>query len=204
MPSERLSRARDYPMSTTLTATDLAVADAAQSADAPLLRARRAEVTIDLMDLLRLRVSPVRLALRQPALHLVRDAQGRWNLPQVPGGSGASLIELAAPRDVEVEGGEMIVDDLASPGVEGRIAALSARGTPGGVEFRGTASYDGGAPVTVSGEVGPFAALFRNGEDGAGSFPVRLTVGPETARASASGHIARPLDLAGVDPRVQG
>ena len=34
--------------------------------------------------------TPVRLALRQPALHLARDPQGRWNLPPAAGRGGAS------------------------------------------------------------------------------------------------------------------
>ena len=57
-------------------ATDLVVANADWAADEPMLRAGRAEVTVELLDLLRLRVSPVRLALRQPALHLARDGAG--------------------------------------------------------------------------------------------------------------------------------
>src|SRR3712207_8475628 len=105
-----------------------------------MLRARRVELTIDLLDLLRLRLSPVRLALRQPALRLARGAQGRWNLPSAGGGGasgGGSLVTLTAPREVEVENGEVTVDGLASPGVEARIAALSARALPSGTEFRG-------------------------------------------------------------------
>ena len=200
----------DWGFPTSIAATDLAVADAAWGADAPMLRARRAEATVDPLDLLRLRVSPVRLALRQPALRLARDARGRWNLPSAGssagGGSasgGGSLFESAAPREVEVEGGEMTVDDLASPGVEGRITGLSARGTPAGLEFRGTAAREGGAPVPFSGEAGPVAALFGGGGGDAKPFPVRLAVGPETARLTANGHLARPLELSGVDLRVQ-
>ena len=192
----------DWGFPTSAAATDLVVANADRSADPPLLRAERAEVTVALLNLLRLRVSPVRLTLRQPALHLARDAQGRWNLPWAGGGAsgGASLIEFAAPREVEVENGEVTVDDLASPGVEARIAALSAHATPSGTAFRGTASLEGGAPVDVSGEAGPVAALFRVG---AAPFPVRLAIGPEKARLSAVGHLARPLDPAGVDLGIE-
>lgn len=198
----------DWGFPTSVAATDLVVADAELSADAPLLRAGRAEVTVDLLDLLRLRLSPVRLALRQPALRLARDERGRWNLPPAgSGGGGASgggsFFELGAPREVEVESGEVTVDYLPSPGIEARIAAFSARGTPNGLEFRGTASQGGGDPVPFSGEAGPVAALFGDGEGGAKPYPVRLTVGPETARLSAVGHLARPLGLSGVDLRVE-
>ncbi len=198
----------DWGRYATAAATDLTIADAAWSSDAPMLRARRVELTVDLLDLLRLRLAPVRLALRQPALRLARDAQGRWNLPSAAGSGGApgggSFFEVAPPREVEVEGGAVAVDDLASPGVEARIAELSARGTPSGVEFRGTVGLEGGAPVAFSGEAGPVAALIRNGEGGgAGPFPIRLAIGPDTARLSAAGHLARPLDLAGVDLRFQ-
>ena len=192
----------DWGFPTSAAATDLVVDNADRGADTPLLRAERAEVTVALLNLLRLRVLPVRLTLRQPALHLARDAQGRWNLPWAGGGAsgGASPIEFEAPREVEVENGEVTVDDLASPGVEARIAALSARATPSGTAFRGTASLEGGAQVDVSGEAGPVAALFRVG---AGPFPVRLAIGPEKARLSAVGHLARPLDLAGVDLGIE-
>ncbi len=198
----------DWGFRTSVAATDLAVANAAWSTDAPVLRARRVELTVDLLDLLRLRLSPVRLALRQPALRLARDARGRWSLPSAGSGGGSasgggSFFEFAAPREVEVENGEVTVDDLASPGGEARIAALSARGTPGGVEFRGRASREGGAPVAFSGEAGPIAALFRDGAGGGEPYPVRLAVGPETARLSAVGHLARPLDLAGIDLRIE-
>ena len=198
----------DWGFRTSVAATDLAVANAAWSTDAPVLRARRVELTVDLLDLLRLRLSPVRLALRQPALRLARDARGRWSLPSAGSGGGSasgggSFFEFAAPREVEVENGEVTVDDLASPGVEARIAALSARGTPGGVEFRGRASRAGGAPVAFSGEAGPIAALFRDGAGGGEPYPVRLAAGPETARLSAVGHLARPLDLAGIDLRIE-
>lgn len=202
----------DWGFPTSVTATDLVVANPDWVAGTPLLRAGRAEVTVELLDLLRLRVSAVRLALRRPALHLARDEQGRWNLPPAGGGaggggsaaSGGSFFEVAAPREIEVEGGEVTVDHLASPGVEARITALKARGTPGGVEFRGTASLEGGAPIGISGATGPVAALFGGGQGEANLFPVRLEIGPETARLSADGHLARPLDLAGVDLRVQG
>jgi AsmA family protein len=198
----------DWGFPTSAAATDLVVADADWSADTPMLRAGRAEVTVELLDLLRLRLSPVRLALRQPALHLARDGRGRWNLPPAGSGGGrasggGSFFEVAAPREIEVEGGEVTVDDLASPGVEARIAELSARGTPDGVEFRGMGSREGGDPVALSGEAGPVTALFANGGGGAGPYPVRLAVGPETARLSATGHLARPLELAGVDLRVE-
>ncbi len=141
----------DWGFPTSVAATDLVVADADRSAGAPMLRAGRAEVTVELLDLLRLRVSPARLALRQPALHLVRDERGLWNLPWAgsgggdagASGGGGSFLEFGAPREVEVESGEATVDDLASPGVEARIAALSARGTPRALEFRGTASRTG-------------------------------------------------------------
>jgi AsmA family protein len=152
----------------------------------------------------------VRLALRQPALHLARDERGRWNLPSAGSGrdgggasGGGSFFDIAAPREVEVESGEVTVDYLASPGVEARIAALSARGTPSGLEFRGMASRGGGDPVLLSGEAGPVAALFGGGGGDAKPYPVRLVVGPETARLSAVGHLARPLDLAGVDFRLE-
>lgn len=198
----------DWGFPTSVTATDLVVANADWVAGTPLLRAGRAEITVELLELLRLRVSPVRLALRRPALHLARDEQGRWNLPSVGGGgsaaSGGSFFEVAAPREIEVEGGEVTADHLASSGVEARITALEARGTPGGVEFRGTASLEGGAPIDISGTAGPVAALFGGGQGEAKPFPVRLELGPETARLSADGHLARPLDLAGVDLRVQG
>ena len=181
----------DWGFPTSAAATDLVVANADRGADTPLLRAERAEVTVAPLNLLRLRVSPVRLTLRQPVLHLARDAQGRWNLPSTGGGAsgGGSLVGFEAPREVEVENGEVTVDDLASPGVEARVAALSARATPSGTGFRGKASLEGGAPVDFSGEAGPVAALFR---DGAAPFPVRLAIGPETARLSAVGHLARP------------
>ncbi|GAA0566262.1 AsmA family protein [Craurococcus roseus] len=200
----------DWGFPTSVTATDLVVANADWGGGTPLLRAGQAEATVELLDLLRLQVSPVRLALRQPALHLARDERGRWNLPSAGGGGdgsasgGGSLFQVAAPREIEVEGGEVTVDYLASPGVEARIAALSARGTPSGVEFRGTASLEGGAPIDVSGGTGPLAALFGGGEGEAKPFPIRLEIGPETARLSADGHMARPFDLAGVDLRVQG
>ncbi len=200
----------DWGRHTAIAATDLALADAAWSAaDAPMLRARRVELTVDLLDMLRLRLSPVRLALRQPALHLARNAQGRWNLPSAGSGGGGSasgggsFFEFAAPREVEVENGEVTVDALASPGIVARAAALSARAVPSGTEFRGTASLEGGAPVAFSGEAGPVAALFRDGAGGAAPFPVRVAIGPETARLSAVGHLARPFDFAGVDLRIQ-
>lgn len=199
----------DWGRHTTVTATDLVVADAAWSTSPAMLRAPRTELTVDLLDLLRLRVSPVRLALRQPTLHLARNTQGRWNLPRKGGGGasgGSSFVELAALREIEVEGGELTVDDLASPGVEGRIAALSVRmpHTADGVEFHGRASREGGSPVPFTGQVGSLAELLRSGGDGsADPYPVRLAIGPEAARLSAAGHIARPLDLAGVDLRIR-
>ena len=197
----------DWGFPTSVAVTDLVVANADRSADAPMLRAGRAEVTVEPLDLLRLRLSPVRLALRQPALHLARDERGRWNLPSTGSGGGApgggSFFEFGAPREVEIENGEVTVDHLASPGVEARIAALSARGTPDGLEFRGMASRGGGGPVPFSGEAGPVAALFGGGEGGAEPYPVRLAVGPETARLSAVGHLARPLELSGVDFRME-
>jgi uncharacterized membrane protein YgcG len=79
----------DWGFPTSVAVTDLVVADADRSADAPMLRAGRAEVTVEPLDLLRLRLSPVRLALRQPALHLARDERGRWNLPSTGSGGGA-------------------------------------------------------------------------------------------------------------------
>lgn len=197
----------DWGFPTSVSATGLAVADAEWGADAPMLRAGRAEVAVELLDLLRLRLSPVRLALRQPALRLAQDERGRWNLPSAGGGGsasgGGSFFEIAAPREVEVEGGEVTVDRLASPGIEARIAALSAHGTPSGLEFRGTAGWGSGNPVPFSGEAGPVAALFGGGEDDAKPFPIRLAIGPETARLSAVGHLARPLELGGVDLRVE-
>ena len=200
----------DWGFRTDVAAAGLSVADADWSGGAPMLRVRRVEATIQLLDLLRLRVSPVRLTLRQPALRLARDARGRWNLPSVGSGGGGgapgggSIFEVAAPREVAVEGGEVSVDHLASPGVEARAAGISARGTPRGTEFRGAASLKGGVPIDVSGEAGPVAALFVGGAGEAKPFPIRLAIGPETAALSAAGHIARPLDLAGIDLRVQG
>ncbi|MBD0270992.1 MAG: AsmA family protein [Acetobacteraceae bacterium] len=198
----------DWGFRTDVAAAGLAVADADWSGGAPLLRVRRIEATVELLDLLRLRLSPVRLTLRQPVLRLARDARGRWNFPSAGkgGGGGApdggSIVRIAAPREVAVEGGEVSVDQLASPGVEARASGISARGTASGVEFRGKASLEGGVPIDVSGEAGPVAALFGASE--AKPFPVRLAIGPETAAFSAAGHIARPLDLAGIDLRVQG
>lgn len=196
----------DWGFPTRVAATDLVVADADWSTDTPMLRARRVELAVDLLDLLRLRLSPVRLALLQPALHLARDERGRWNLPSAgssgSASGGGSFFEFAVPREVEVEGGEVTVDDLASPGVEARIAALSVRGAPDGLEVRGTATREGGDPVPFSGEAGPVAALF-GGEGGAEPYPVRLAVGPDVARLSAAGHLARPLELGGVDLRVE-
>ena len=78
----------DWGRFTTVTADDLVVADAAWSADSPLLRVRRTELTIDLLDAFRLRFSPVRLVLRHPNLDLARNAQGRWNLPDAGTGGG--------------------------------------------------------------------------------------------------------------------
>ena len=198
----------DWGFPTSAAAADLVVADAAWAADEPMLRARRVEVTVEPLDLLRLRLSPVRLTLRQPALRLARDERGRWNLPSTGSGSGGasgggSLFSLEAPREVVVEGGEVTVDHLAPPGVEARIAELSARGTPDGVDFRGTAAWWGGDPAPLSGETGPLAALFGGGGGGAKPYPVRLALGPEKARLSATGHLARPLDLAGVDLRLE-
>ena len=198
----------DWGFPTRVTATDLVVANADWGAGTPLLRAGQAEVTVELLDLLRLRLSPVRLALRQPALHLARNGRGRWNLPSAGSGGGSasgggSFFEIATPREVEVEGGEVTVDDLASPGVEARIAGLSARGTPNGVAFRGMAGLEGGDPVPFSGEAGPVAALLDGGGAGATPYPVRMAIGPETARLSAVGHLARPLDPAGVDLRLE-
>ncbi len=200
----------DWGFPTSVAATDLVVADADRGADAPMLRADRAEVAVEPLELLRLRFSPVRLVLRQPTLHLTRDERGRWNMPSAAGGGdggsasgGGSILDFAAPREFEVEGGEVAVDGLVSPGVEARIAALSARGTPNGVEFRGTVGLEGGSPVAFSGEAGPLAASFGGDEGAAEPFPIRLAIGPETARLSAVGHLARPLDLAGVDLRIQ-
>lgn len=200
----------DWGRFTTVTADDLVVADAAWSADSPLLRVRRTELTIDLLDAFRLRFSPVRLVLRHPNLDLARNAQGRWNLPDAGTGGGGSggpaSAGFAALREVEVENGEATLDDLATPGVEGRIAAFSAR-TPraeGGIGFDGTARWGDGAPIAFSGRSGSVVDLLRTSDDGAKPFPIRLAIGPETARVHATGHIARPLDLAGFDLRIQG
>lgn len=199
----------DWGRLTTVAATGLVVADADWSASPALFRARRAELTIDLLDLLRLRLSPMRLGLREPVLHLSRNTQGRWNLPQSGSGGasgGRSPAKLAAPREIEVESGELTVDDLASPGIEARVAALSAR-TPraaGGIEFNGTASRGGSTPIAFSGRSGSIAKLLRSGDGDTKPFPIQLALGPEAARLSATGHIARPLDLAGFDLRLQG
>ena len=200
----------DWGRLTTIAVSDLAVADAAWSAGPAMLRVRKTELTIDLLDLLRLRLSPVRLGLRGPVLHLARNAQGRWNLPRAESGAGTSGGRAAGGfdtlREIEVENGELTVDDLASPGVEGRIAALSARAprAADGVEFDGMVSRHGGTPVAFSGRIGSVAELLRGGDGGAEPFPVRLTLGPETARLSAAGHLARPLELAGLDLRIRG
>ena len=98
--------------------------------------------------------------------------------------------------------GPITFDDLTSPGVEARVTALSASLTPSTerVEFNGTASLDDGAPVAFSGRVGSPTALFGNG---GGAFPVRLTVAPDKARLSVEGQMARPLEFAGIDLRME-
>jgi AsmA family protein len=44
--------------------------------------------------------------------------------------------------------------------------------------------------------------LFGGGEETAEPYPVRLAIGPETARLIVDGHVARPFALAGLDFRV--
>ncbi len=200
----------DWGRFTTVAATELMVADAAWSASPAMLRVRHTELAIDLLDLLRLRLSPVRLSLHQPVLHLARSTQGRWNLPRAETGGSALgnpvLARFAALREIEVENGEVIVDDLAVHGVEGRITTLLVHMQPvaGAIGFNGMAHYGGGTPIAFSGEIGSIAQLLRSGDDGAEPFPISLTLGPETARLSATGHLVRPLDLDGFDLRVRG
>lgn len=193
----------DWGRHATIRATDLALADAVWSTDPAMLRIRRTEVSLDLVDLLRLRLSPVSLVLQQPALHLARSIEGQWNLPRGVGASGGIMdLRLAALRWMEIEGGEITVSNRASAGVEARITALSASLVPAAkrVEFSGMASHDGGAPFPFSGQAGSPAALL---DDAGGPFPVRLAVGPEAARLSAEGHVVRPFDLAGVDLQIR-
>ena len=194
---------------TTVAVADLTVADVAWTTNPAMLRAARAELTIDLLDLLRLRLSPLRLGLQQPALRLARDEQGRWNLPGTGTGDGTSgsnsFVRLGALHEMEIEGGELIVDDLASPGVEGRITSLSARlpRPADDIEFEGMVRWDSGRPLAFSGRAGSPAELLNSGDDDREPFPIQLTVGPETARLSAIGHLTRPLELAGVDLRIR-
>lgn len=199
------SVAIDWGRHTAIRMTDLTLANANWSAGATMFSTRQAELTLDWLDLLRLRLLPVALVLRQPKLHLARNAEGRWNLPGAKGGAGSSngvRSMLATLRQMEIEGGEINLDDLTSSGLEARIASLSARLSPAAerMEFRGTVTHDGVTPIAFAGRTGSPAALLGNDN---GPFPVQMTLGPEAARLSVEGRIARPLDLAGVDLRLR-
>ncbi|MDJ0387234.1 AsmA family protein [Roseomonas sp. E05] len=204
----------DWGRYTTVTAQELRVADLAWSPAAQMLRIGRSDITFDLWDLLRLQLMPDRVRLRQPVLHLARNQQGQWNLPQAQkDGSPASgkaghdlLARLAALQAVEVTGGQLSVDSLASPGTEGEVRAfaLHMQEENGGTDFRGMASLRGGAPVPFTGRTGSPDALLRSIRTDGTPFPVQVKLGPETARLSADGHLGNPLDLASADLRLRG
>jgi hypothetical protein len=203
----------DWGRRTTLAATDLSVANAAWAARQPMLSTARAAVTFDLLDLLRLRLAPAAIEVRDPVLRLARNAEGEWNIPgggsSTRGGSEAgeghraTSWALRALRALHVEGGEVILDDRASAAVDAHVTGLSVRpqDSRDGIAAEGRIALGAAAPIPFSVQAGPFAG--RPGEAGLEPIPVRVALGPETARLSADGRVAVPPGIDGLDMQVE-
>lgn len=90
-------------------------------------RADDLRLHLDLFALLRRSLVVDRIVMVRPQIHIVRDAQGRFNfadlLPQQPPGTGArSPLGLSVHR-VQIEQGEITLDDLKTQ-VHGVLTAL--------------------------------------------------------------------------------
>ncbi|EFL50656.1 AsmA family protein [Solidesulfovibrio fructosivorans JJ]] len=98
----------------------VAVADAPGFGDAPMLTARRVELTIRVLPLLRRVVSPGSVRVRDLTLALRRDTSGRANwddltAPQQTAAAEAPGWEVAPePRDVRLENATVTYDDAVT------------------------------------------------------------------------------------------
>ncbi len=107
--------------------------------------ARAVDLDLDVMDLLRKRITVRKLAIEEPALHLLLRADGTTNFdslgaPPKPGAAEQPPMDLAVKR-FAIRGGRVLIDDMKA----GRRTALNVENT------MDLAVRNGGARMATSG-----------------------------------------------------
>jgi len=160
-------------------AHDVRLANAPWAKAPYFVTAKELELQLALLPLLRRDFELVRLNIVEPvvALETSKDGKGNWELEPVAGAAGGPPPVDARPGAFAV--GDLLVtdgvithgDDAGASATKVTIEKLSLkapdRQSQVDVEFRGAVD---GAPVTVSGKLGPFATLSERGQP----YPVSL------------------------------
>lgn len=92
----------------------LTIAEGAQAAGEPLLHVESTSAFVELMPLLRKDVRVTSVVLKQPRIHLIRDAQGNLNLV----GLAVAASPAAAPGQAATAGGAGVSFNVASLRIE--------------------------------------------------------------------------------------
>ena len=168
-----------------------------------MVRMRRAELEIALLPLLRGEVHVVRLALIEPDILLERDRQGRGNWEftaaspaPAESGQGQAVPAAITIGGLDLENAKFILVGRAEAPTELLLQRVSARSTDAAgnelqVELTGRFNS---RRIAVQGTLGGPAAFLADRP-----WPVRLAAEIDGAKATVSGQVARPRELAGLD-----
>ncbi len=161
-----------------IVANDVRLANAPWAKAPYLVTAKRLEMQVALLPLLRRQFELVRLNVVEPVIALETAADGRdnWDLGNAPRAAGPPAVEAKpgafALGDLQVTHGELTYRD-ASGGAETQVTidefSLQApdRQSQVKTEFKGTVD---GTAVELAGSVGPIATVFDHGTP----YPVSL------------------------------
>jgi len=160
-------------------AHDVRLANAPWAKAPYFVTAKELELQLALLPLLRRDFELVRLNIVEPvvALETNKDGKGNWELEPVAGAAGGPPPVDARPGAFAV-GDLLVTDGVITHGEDAGASATKVtieklslkapdRQSQVDVEFRGAVD---GAPVTVSGQLGPFATLSERGQP----YPVSL------------------------------
>ncbi|MBB4208083.1 AsmA family protein [Roseinatronobacter bogoriensis] len=164
------------------TAQSIQIGNPDWAGDAPMLSAAEMDFGLDVMALIRGDIVVERVVLRDPDLHLIRDAQGRtnWTLTQAEGSGTSEAAPSDAPSEAQpsrqqrgfslaearIIGGNLRFEDRQS-GTDLRVEGLEA-----GLRLP---SYAGAAELVASGRM--------NGQ------PFQMTAQTENAERLVSGAV---------------
>lgn len=202
----------DLGWQTTISASEVALANADWAQTPDMLTVSKLSATLDLAALLQGRIIAPSIELTKPQVVIAIDRQGDSNLPGVASGTKAShtgkksktfdLADLPVIRHLTIREGTLVYrDQRTGSQLEAQIASLQLEGTENQpITISGQGSYDG-APFWLDATGASWETL-ANADAGPFDFRVESALGP--LQVDASGSVQRPLKVDGLQVHVHG